>query len=412
MQRKRFQRGSVYMNANRTLWLGAYTEYVLDGHGVETRVRKQVTLSPVKAGDTKLSKRDAMRILQPHLDRANGGAVRIRKTITFDAFSQIWERDYLSLSKPSTQAGMKSNLKRLKAAFGNKDMRVIDASDIQRFIASCSADGLNPKTIRIHWATISLIWQAALSQKYVDAMLPRPKLPRRLKKTARYFTLKDIARMIAASEGEHRVFCWLAAETGLRGGELAGLKLSDIDGERLNVRRSVWHCKEQTPKTNNALRTLALSPQLITLLWEQITRQRKAGSEYLFSSETGTARDMDVYRRRKLKVLLASLEIPKAGFHAFRHFNVAMMDALRVPLKTIQERIGHAVTGSFTLDVYGCKPEFERNVEAAKLAGAEIQRAVTEEVASGESNCASNASCCLTTAEGRGSGAVNLLSLS
>jgi integrase len=139
----------------------------------------------------------------------------------------------------------------------------------------------------------------------------------------------------------------------LRGGELAGLKLTDIDGERLNVARSVWHGKEQSPKTNNAIRTLALSPQLVTLLWEQIARQRAKGSDYLFSASTGRPLDMNVYRRRKMVVLLRSLGIPQAGFHAFRHFNVALLDALRVPLKTIQERIGHALTGSFTLDVYG-----------------------------------------------------------
>ena len=93
VHRKRFQKGSVYMNGNKTLWLGAYSEYVLDNYGVEKRVRKQITLSPVKTGDTKISKRDAMRLLQPHLDRVNGGTTQARKSIAFDSFSEIWERD-------------------------------------------------------------------------------------------------------------------------------------------------------------------------------------------------------------------------------------------------------------------------------------------------------------------------------
>jgi integrase len=176
---------------------------------------------------------------------------------------------------------------------------------------------------------------------------------RRPKKKARFFTLSEAARIIASSEAEHRVFYWLAAESGLRGGELAGLKLTDIDGERLTVNRSVWLGKEQSPKTNNAIRTLALSPQLVTLLWEQIARQRARECEYLFSSSTGSPLHMNVYRKRKMAVLFKSLKIPHAGFHAFRHFNVAILDALRVPLKTIQERLGYALTGSFTLDVYG-----------------------------------------------------------
>ena len=57
-------------------------------------------------------------------------------------------------------------------------------------------------------------------------MLPKPKLSRGAKKRARFSTLKDVAKMIAASQGEHRAFYWLAAETGLRTGEIAGLRLT------------------------------------------------------------------------------------------------------------------------------------------------------------------------------------------
>jgi hypothetical protein len=55
-------------------------------------------------------------------------------------------------------------------------------------------------------------------------------------------------------------------------------------------------------------------------------------------------------------------------------FQCALQDALRVPLKTIQERLGHALTGSFTLDVYGGQPEWERNLEAAQQICAELEK--------------------------------------
>jgi len=390
------------------MWIGEYVEYALDPHGAERRNRRKVVLSPSRKDGIVIGKREAQRLLQPYVDRANvalSEAVRERKSATFEEFAQIWERDYLFLSKPSTQSGTRSTLKRLKAAFGRKDMRAIDAGDIQRFIAAGVAEGLDPKTIRNHWGAVSLIWNAALAQKYVDAVLPKPKLPRRAKKRAKFFTLSEVARIIAASEGEHRAFYWLAAETGLRGGELAGLKLSDVDGERLTVNRSVWHCKEQTPKTNNALRTLALSPQLITLLWEQIARQKGKGFDYLFSASTGQPVDMNVFRRRKMSALLTSLSIRQAGFHAFRHFNVAILDALRVPLKTIQERLGHALTGSFTLDVYGGQPEWGRNLEAARAVGAELERAVAEAEAKQKDETVAGLNYALTAPNEKGSGA-------
>ena len=46
-----------------------------------------------------------------------------------------------------------------------------------------------------------------------------------------------------------------------------------------------------------------------------------------------------------------------------------------MPLKTIQERLGHALSGSLTLDVY-THAEWPENVEAAKLAGDQIEKAV------------------------------------
>ena len=85
---------------------------------------------------------------------------------------------------------------------------------------------------------------------------------------------------------------------------------------------------------------------------------------------------MNVFRHRKMRILLKSLGIRQAGFHAFRHFNVALLDSLCVPLKVIQERAGHALTGSFTLDVYGGKPEWAGNVEAARKAGQAIEQSV------------------------------------
>ncbi len=196
MRRRRFQRGSVRLNKNKTVWLGEYAEYVLDANGAEKRIRHQIVLRPVRTEDKTIGKREAQRLLQPYVDRVNvalAAPVRERKSATFEAFAEIWERDYLSLSKPSTQSGAKSTLKRLKAAFGRKDMRAIDAGDIQRFIASSMAEGLDPKTIRNHWGMVSLIWNAALAQRYVDALLPKPKLPRKPKKMAKYYTLEMCA---------------------------------------------------------------------------------------------------------------------------------------------------------------------------------------------------------------------------
>lgn len=377
--RRRYQRGSVYPNKAKTVWLGNYTEYVLDSDGEEKRVRHELVLGPIRKPDgTAMSKREAQRALQPYVDRVNSSLAapaREHKSATLDAFVQIWDRDYLSLSKPSTQSTMRGHIKRLKSVFGQKDMRQITTGDLQRVIASMDADEYEPKTIRNLWATVRLIWDAAVAQGYVDRVLPKPRLPRVSRKVPRYFRLEDAAKIIAHSQGEHRLFYWLAAETGLRAGEIAGLRVSDVESDRITVSQSVWHGRIQAPKTDNALRTIAVSPQLGALLLEQTERQQGKGHDLLFSSSTGNPWDASLFRRRKLKPLLHSLQVREAGFHGFRHFNASLLSSLRIPLKVIQERLGHASAGSLTLDVY-THAEWDENVEAAQLAGEKIEKAV------------------------------------
>lgn len=152
MARRRYQRGSVFQNKAKTMWLGAFSEYVLDSQGVEKRHRHQVVLGPIRKADgTSMSKREAQRLLQPYVDRINSSlstSARERKSATFDAFAEIWERDYLSLSKPSTQSTMRGHIKRLKSEFGKKDMRQITTGDLQRVIADMIAEEYRPKTVQ------------------------------------------------------------------------------------------------------------------------------------------------------------------------------------------------------------------------------------------------------------------------
>jgi integrase len=222
----------VYLNPTKTQWIGEYSEYALDVHGVERRRKVRIVLSPARKDDgTPVRKSEAKNLLQPYLNRVNEQSTfpaRERKTATFEAFATIWENDNLVLSKPSTQSSVRTHLRIPKAAFGMKDIGVIDAGDVQRLIARLTREGKEPKTIRNVWGTISLIWQAALAQKFVDSALPKPKLPKNVKKKPRFFKLSDVARIIASVQGRQRCLYWLLAETGIRASELAGLRVQDV----------------------------------------------------------------------------------------------------------------------------------------------------------------------------------------
>ena len=177
MARRRLQNPEPYMNKNKTLWKASLSFYVRDSNGEEKRERKQITLGRTAT----MTKREAMRELRPYVDKANASAFAPaceEKTITFDEFSNIWMKDYLSLSKPSTQATMRGHVKKFKEFFGSMKMRQITPADVQRFISNKVAEEYEPKTVRNFWITFKLILDASVTQGYRETGISKPKLPK------------------------------------------------------------------------------------------------------------------------------------------------------------------------------------------------------------------------------------------
>ena len=152
------------------------------------------------------------------------------------------------------------------------------------------------------------------------------------------------------------MFYGLLAETGLRVGELCGLKVDDIDLERglLIVQQSAWRGKLGDPKNSDSVRVINLSVDCVEQLRTFLKSWCPNQNRLLFATRNGTPWDANMQRKRRFRSLLKALniQVPKGnGFHAFRHANAALMDRLRVPMKIRQQRLGHS-DASITLDIY------------------------------------------------------------
>jgi Phage integrase family len=154
----------------------------------------------------------------------------------------------------------------------------------------------------------------------------------------------EIQRVLAEAPEPYRTFYWLAAETGMRAGELCGLRVDDIEFDRgiVNVRQSVWHGKLQDPKSENASRTFAISSQLREHLRVFLQGWRPNQERLVFATRNGNPWDASLVVKRKLRPLLRKLEIQECGLHAFRHTNASLMDEMQVPMKVRQQRLGHS----------------------------------------------------------------------
>ena len=155
-------------------------------------------------------------------------------------------------------------------------------------------------------------------------------------------------------DGPLESFYWLAAETGMRAGELCGLRIEDLDLEQcvINVRQTVWRGRFQAPKTVNSIRQFAISPKLASHLRVYLSTWRPNLLNLVFATKKGTPWDQNLVVKRKLHPLLESLGIRRCGLHAFRHTNGSLMDRLNAPMKIRQERLGHAPGSNITLAIY------------------------------------------------------------
>jgi integrase len=358
LARRRHQRGSLLTRVIkaedgkilRTVWIGRWREDEI-ANGRLRRVRRSEVLGEKKEGDLP-TRALARRRLEERLAIVNDPTYRARPTSSFGEFAKLWEALVLIQHKPSTQANLRSHLRKyVTPFFGPLAVRDVRPEIVQKFISSIQA---NPKTVRNIYVTLQMMWKSARAWQYVthDALdgvvLPKRRTPRTFS-----FTQEEVSRILGATEEPLRTFLLIAAETGLRAGELCGLRLEDVDLEanQLHVRQSAWRGKLQEPKTQNAVRTLALSPNLVGNLKRFIATWRPNHQRLLFASRNGTPWDQNLLVKRKLHPLLEKLGIARAGLHAFRHFSASVMDRLNVPLKLRQQRLGHSDV-AMTLGVY------------------------------------------------------------
>jgi integrase len=351
MSRRRFQRGSVFLRGKREqVWVGRWREDVINQDQKIHRICRKEVLGTKKEFPTK---KLALRELSIRLAPVNSTSYRALRTATFAQFVAIWDEKVLSQKRPSTQSAIRSAIRNwLTPYFGDYAMKDINGLTVQMFVRSCKR---SPKTIlnlilslRMIWNTAKA-WQYVMHDPFVGVTLPEITQQRRF-----FFTQEEARRIITNAHEPYGTLYWLAAEGGLRAGELAGLRVADLDLHNgvVNVRQSAWSRQIQPPKTPNAIRQFAISPQLVTKLRTFLETWRPNSLGLLFATRGGRPITPSQVMRTNLHPLLDSLGIRRCGLHAFRHTNSSLMDRLNTPMKVRQERLGHALGSDITMNVY------------------------------------------------------------
>jgi integrase len=227
--------------------------------------------------------------------------------------------------------------------------------------------GLSPKTVRnihvmLHRALKDAVRWGYLPRNIADAVDP----PVGRSAERHVWTPEQLGVFLEHVRADRLYALWLlVATTGMRRGELAGLRWADINFANARVspqrpRVVVDHAVLiSEPKTAKGRRALALDPATLAVLREHQTRQAEEkaviGAGYrhsglVFTWPDGAPIHPDLMTRWFEQHSRAA-GLPRIRLHDVRHSYASAALAAGVPAKVISERLGHATVG-FTLDTY------------------------------------------------------------
>ena len=146
----------------------------------------------------------------------------------------------------------------------------------------------------------------------------------------------------------------LTAMTGMRRGEVLGLRWSDIDlgNARLSIRQTLisisYQVQFSTPKTHQA-RVVDLDLKTVDHL-RQKRPDAATEEDLVFVDESGNSHHPDTVSR-SFRAAARSAGVPAIRFHDLRHTHATLSLQAGIPLKVISERLGHR-DPAFTLRQY------------------------------------------------------------
>jgi integrase len=146
------------------------------------------------------------------------------------------------------------------------------------------------------------------------------RLPEIHEEEQRWFT-EEVEKIIEVAEGQYKVLFHLAYTTGLRGGELLGLRVDDFnfDAGRVRVTRSTFCNIEDTPKTQKGRSTIYLDRRT-----QEDLRVLLAGTcGRIFMTRLGTPLNVGDVDRYLPKPIYNRPRIRKGTMRAFRHRRVS-----------------------------------------------------------------------------------------
>jgi integrase len=259
---------------------------------------------------------------------------------TFAEFAERWMHGYVEVrNRPTSQAEKRSALRlHILPVFGRLRLDEISTARIDAFSGDKKADGLKPKTIN-NLLTILRCSLATAHEWGLLAAVPRVRWLRVAEQPYKCLKREEVERLISATRpGYWRALVTFIADTGVRFGEAAALRWADLslDSEASCARIVRGSARGLIgPTKTGRVRTVPLTRRTRSEL-----RSLDRRGELVFAKlDGGVARSehtCDVLQR-----YCDRAGVPRVGWHGLRHTFATLLCQGGVPLRNVQELLGH-----------------------------------------------------------------------
>lgn len=309
--------------------------------------------------------------LRGALHEIDSGAWREPSKMTVGEWLDIWTSDYCTHTTETTLRKYKGLVKSLyKPRIGAIKLLKLMPIHVQRMATQLINEGKSAATVRNYTVILGAALQSAIDAGLIkENPTAKVRLPRETKKKLNIVDRENIPAFIEAAQSTRypNEICFMIL-TGLRLGELRGLRWDDIDLDAgtVHIQRQLHpqgKGRRFTPPKNGEDRLIHIPPEAVDILKAQKKRQAEqrlaAGTEW-HEDETSSGLVFRLYNGnphsdtslyRPVRDVGEAIGMPGLHPHDLRHSYAVAALRSGADVKTVQHNLGHR-SASMTLDVY------------------------------------------------------------
>lgn len=314
------------------------------------------------------TKKEANAFLVEAQNDINKGTYIEPSKLTFKDFIEDWFHNIKKKSLRRAAENYQIYLEKYILVFfeDNVPLGRLNGTNIQKFINVMHDKGYSPSTIKRAYNIISSSLDYAVNHNLILKNVAKTAtLPKADKQEMQVWNEEEVTHFLkVAKEDPNYILFSLALQTGMRQGEILGLRWKDIDIENktLTIKQVLSHDGKELlsgAKTNAGNRAISLSDSIISDLKKhrsKILQEKLVQGKYYIDNDLVNCTSLGTPLnpsnvRRTFNRLIKKADISQIRFHDLRHTHATLLLSKGVHVKVISERLGHSNI-KITLETY------------------------------------------------------------